>query len=48
MISTSPDCIMHFPDPKIWKQNSRWFMVVGECDANDIGQALLYSVTSLF
>lgn len=48
VIATPPDGIMHFRDPKIWKQNGRWFMVVGARDANDIGQALLYSGTSLF
>lgn len=48
VIVTPPDGIMHFRDPKVWKQNGRWFMVVGARDANDRGQVLLYSGTSLF
>lgn len=48
VIVIPPDGIMHFRDPKVWKQNGRWFMVVGARDANDRGQVLLYSGTSLF
>ncbi|MGL9733588.1 MAG: hypothetical protein ACR5LD_02680 [Symbiopectobacterium sp.] len=48
MIVTPPDCIMYFRDPKVWKQNGCWFIVVGVRDANDRGQVLLYSSTSLF
>ncbi|MGL9736158.1 MAG: glycoside hydrolase family 32 protein [Symbiopectobacterium sp.] len=48
VIVTTPDGIMHFRDPKVWKQNGRWFMVVDVRGANDRGQVLLYSGTSLF
>lgn len=48
VIATAPDGILHFRDPKVWKQKGRWFMVVGARDEQDVGQVLLYSGTSLF
>ncbi|WP_392559930.1 glycoside hydrolase family 32 protein [Orbus mooreae] len=43
VVLTPPEGIMHFRDPKVWKQDGRWFMVVGARDAKDVGQVLLYS-----
>ncbi|RKS87633.1 beta-fructofuranosidase [Orbus hercynius] len=47
VVLTPPDGIMHFRDPKVWKQDGRWFMVVGARDANDVGQVRLYSSADL-
>lgn len=47
VILTPPEGIMHFRDPKVWKQDGRWFMVVGARDAKDVGQVLLYSSDDL-
>ncbi|GKX63121.1 invertase [Pragia fontium] len=42
-----PKDIMHFRDPKVWKQDERWYLVVGARDLHDTGQILLYSATDL-
>ncbi|OCG19878.1 MULTISPECIES: glycoside hydrolase family 32 protein [unclassified Gilliamella] len=34
--------IMHFRDPKVWQQDGKWWMVVGQRTPNDVGQVLLY------
>ncbi|OCG05212.1 glycoside hydrolase family 32 protein [Gilliamella sp. wkB112] len=34
--------IMHFRDPKVWQQDGKWWMVVGQRDLQDVGQILLY------
>ncbi|WP_392562124.1 glycoside hydrolase family 32 protein [Orbus sturtevantii] len=47
IILTPPDGIMHFRDPKVWRQDNRWFMVVGARDKDDVGQVLLYSADDL-
>ncbi|WP_278183635.1 glycoside hydrolase family 32 protein [Vibrio misgurnus] len=46
-VLTPPEGIMHFRDPKIWRENGFWWMVIGARDASDIGQVLLYRGTSL-
>jgi beta-fructofuranosidase len=46
-ILSPPEGIMHFRDPKVWRQDEQWWMVVGARDAQDIGQALLYRSTDL-
>lgn len=42
LILTPPEGIMHFRDPKVWRENNRWFMVIGARNQQDIGQVLLY------
>ena len=34
-------------DPKIWRHNDRWYMVLGARDNNDKGRVLLYDTTEL-
>lgn len=41
-IVEAPQGISHFRDPKVWKQDNEWFMVVGARSPNDIGLVLLY------
>ncbi len=36
------DGIMHFRDPKVWQQDGKWWMVVGQRTVDDVGQILLY------
>ncbi|SCB77140.1 glycoside hydrolase family 32 protein [Gilliamella intestini] len=36
------DGIMHFRDPKVWQQDGKWWMVVGQRTPNDVGEVLLY------
>jgi len=47
VVLTPPDGIMHFRDPKVWRQDNKWFMVVGARDKQDVGQVLLYSSNDL-
>ena len=47
VILTPPDNIMHFRDPKVWRENGCWWMVIGARDNSDCGQVLLYKGTSL-
>lgn len=37
-----PPGIMHFRDPKVWRENGVWWMVVGARNEQDQGQVLLY------
>ncbi len=46
-VLTPPEGIMHFRDPKVWHEDSSWWMVIGARDASDNGQVLLYRGTSL-
>ncbi|WP_446905338.1 glycoside hydrolase family 32 protein [Aeromonas veronii] len=46
-VLTPPEGIMHFRDPKVWRENGFWWMVIGARDASDTGQVLLYRGTSL-
>ncbi|WP_042959315.1 glycoside hydrolase family 32 protein [Erwinia tasmaniensis] len=48
VILTPPEGIMHFRDPKVWRQDNRWYMVVGARTQDNIGQVLLYSADSLY
>lgn len=47
-VLTPPEGIMHFRDPKVWREEDRWYMVVGARDQDNIGQVLLYSGDSLY
>ena len=40
-VLTPPAGIMHFRDPKVWRQDEQWWMVVGVKDS-DLGQVWLY------
>lgn len=42
-----PEGIMHFRDPKVWKEEGVWKMVLGVRDHNDVGQVYLYTSTDL-
>ncbi|CCG87082.1 beta-fructofuranosidase [Erwinia piriflorinigrans CFBP 5888] len=48
VILTPPEGIMHFRDPKVWRQDNRWYMVVGARTQDNTGQVLLYSADSLY
>lgn len=38
----------HFRDPKVWKHNGLWYMVIGTQTVKEQGNALLYSSPDLF
>lgn len=37
----------HFRDPKVWKENDKYYMVAGNLDQNDNGQVLLFESKDL-
>ncbi|MFT4416260.1 glycoside hydrolase family 32 protein [Fredinandcohnia humi] len=37
----------HFRDPKVWKQENKWYMVLGAQDLNEQGKAVLYTSDNL-
>ena len=41
------DCSCHVRDPKVWKENNIYYMVLGSRTINDIGEVLLYSSKNL-
>ncbi|ELI8661114.1 sucrose-6-phosphate hydrolase [Escherichia coli] len=47
VILTPPEGIMHFRDPKVWREADTWWMVVGAKDLGNTGQILLYRGSSL-
>ncbi len=47
VILTPPEGIMHFRDPKVWREADTWWMVVGAKDPGNTGQILLYRGSSL-
>lgn len=47
VVITPPDGIMHFRDPKVWKEDGIWKMVLGVRDKDDVGQVYLYSSPDL-
>lgn len=47
VVLTPPEGIMHFRDPKVWKEDNIWKMVIGVRDKNDVGQIYLYSSPDL-
>ncbi|MGL4827418.1 MAG: glycoside hydrolase family 32 protein [Vibrionaceae bacterium] len=46
-VLAAPEGIMHFRDPKVWREGGFWWMVLGARDPSDTGQVLLYRGTSL-
>ncbi|MFC7393738.1 glycoside hydrolase family 32 protein [Scopulibacillus cellulosilyticus] len=41
------DSSHHFRDPKVWKYNDKWYMVVGNSTKDDVGRVILYSSLNL-
>ena len=41
------DSIHHFRDPKVWKHEDKWYMVVGNSTKDKIGRVILYSSLDL-
>lgn len=37
----------HFRDPKVWKQNDKWYMIIGAQDENRDGCVVVYTSTDL-
>ncbi|MCH6269120.1 glycoside hydrolase family 32 protein [Neobacillus citreus] len=38
----------HFRDPKVWRSNDRWYMVVGAQTHDEKGEAVLFTSTDLY
>ncbi|WP_234124625.1 glycoside hydrolase family 32 protein [Clostridium hydrogenum] len=36
------DSLHHFRDPKVWKHDDKWYMVLGNATKENIGRAILY------
>lgn len=47
MIVECPDGLIHFRDPKVWKQGDTWCMIFGACSAQMRGQVWLYTSTDM-
>lgn len=47
IIIEPPEGIMHFRDPKVWKQEGNWYMVVGVRTQQDVGEVWLYKSRDL-
>lgn len=41
------DSIHHFRDPKVWKHEDKWYMVVGNSTKDNIGRVILYTSPDL-
>lgn len=41
------DSSHHFRDPKVWKYNDTWYMVLGNSTKEEIGRVILYSSSDL-
>lgn len=41
------DSIHHFRDPKVWKHEDKWYMVVGNSTKDNIGRVILYTSLDL-
>ena len=49
VIATPPeDSIHHFRDPKVWKHDDKWYMVVGNSTKDNIGRVILYTSSDLY
>lgn len=48
IVLAPPEGIMHFRDPKVWRQGDCWYMVLGVCDSENIGQVWLYHSKDLY
>lgn len=42
-----PDCSCHVRDPKLWRENDKWKMLLGERSRQGVGGALLYESSDL-
>ncbi len=38
-----PEGLVHFRDPKVWRMDGTWYMVVGACSTDDRGEVWLYT-----
>lgn len=47
MIIDSPEGLLHFRDPKVWKMDDIWYMVFGASSADSRGQVWLYTSTDM-
>lgn len=47
VIVECPDGLLHFRDPKVWRQGDVWYMVFGACSADMRGQVWLYTSTDM-
>lgn len=45
-VLAAPDGIQHFRDPKVWRENGEWWLVVGAKE-NGLGQVRLYRSADL-
>ncbi|AZB41833.1 glycoside hydrolase family 32 protein [Bacillus sp. FJAT-42376] len=41
------DSSHHFRDPKVWKHEDHWYMIVGNSDKNETGRVILYRSANL-
>lgn len=48
IILPAPEGYMHFRDPKVWRQDDKWWMVVGARDVMNQGQILLFNSIDLY
>lgn len=48
MVVECPDGLIHFRDPKVWKQGDTWCMVFGACSKDMRGQVWLYTSKDMF
>ena len=42
------DSIHHFRDPKVWKHEDKWYMVLGNSTKDNIGRVILYVSSDLY
>lgn len=47
MIVDSPDGLLHFRDPKVWKMGDTWQMIFGASSEEERGQVWLYTSTDM-
>ena len=47
VVVDNPDGLRDFRDPKVWRQDGRWQMVVGRRAANDRGEIVLFGSSDL-
>ncbi|MCB2362415.1 glycoside hydrolase family 32 protein [Clostridium estertheticum] len=47
IVSPPEDSSMHFRDPKVWKHNDSWYMILGNSTKKNDGRALLYKSLDL-
>ncbi|WRS30781.1 glycoside hydrolase family 32 protein [Actinomycetaceae bacterium MB13-C1-2] len=43
VVIRTPANVTHFRDPKVWKQDDAWYLILGACSERDRGQVWLYT-----